>query len=45
MLTGSFAAYGFSKMRFRGRDALFLAYIATIAVPWQSYMIPQFIML
>lgn len=45
VLTGSFAAYGFSKVRFPGRDALFLLYIGTIAVPWQSYMIPQFIML
>ncbi|MBP1045867.1 carbohydrate ABC transporter permease [Enterococcus sp. BWM-S5] len=45
LLTSSFAAYGFSKMHFRGRDTLFLAYIATIAVPWQSYMIPQFIMM
>jgi multiple sugar transport system permease protein len=45
VLTGSFAAYGFSKMRFRGRNILFLAYVGTIAVPWQSYMIPQFIML
>ena len=45
VLTGSFAAYGFAKMRFPGRDALFLLYIGTIAVPWQSYMIPQFQML
>jgi len=45
VLTGSFAAYGFAKMRFRGRDVLFLLYIGTIAVPWQSYMIPQFILL
>jgi len=45
VLTGSFAAYGFSRVRFPGRDALFLAYVATIAVPWQAYMIPQFIML
>ncbi len=45
VVTGSFAAYGFSKMHFPGRDVLFLAYIGTIAVPWQSYMIPQFIML
>lgn len=45
LFTSSFAAYGFSKMHFRGRDALFLAYIGTIAVPWQSYMIPQFIMM
>ena len=45
VLTGSFAAYGFAKVRFRGRDALFVAYIATIAVPWQAYMIPQYIMM
>jgi multiple sugar transport system permease protein len=45
VLTGSFAAYGFAKIRFPGRDLLFLAYIGTIAVPWQSYMIPQFILM
>ena len=45
VLTGSFAAYGFSKVRWRGRDALFVAYIATIAVPWQAYMVPQYVML
>jgi multiple sugar transport system permease protein len=45
VLTGSFAAYGFAKVRFPGRDALFLAYIATIAVPWQAYMVPQYIIM
>ncbi|WP_426504920.1 carbohydrate ABC transporter permease [Dactylosporangium sp. McL0621] len=45
VLTGSFAAYGFAKVRFRGRDALFLAYVSTIALPWQSYMVPQFIIM
>ncbi|WP_323960139.1 ABC transporter permease subunit [Arthrobacter sp. JZ12] len=45
VLTGSLAAYGFSKVRFPGRDALFLGYIATIAVPWQAYMVPQYIMM
>jgi multiple sugar transport system permease protein len=45
LLTGSFAAYGFSKIRFPGRDVLFLIYIGTIAVPWQAYMIPQFILM
>ena len=44
-LTSSFAAYAFAKLNFRGRDTLFLAYIATIAVPWQAYMLPQFIMM
>lgn len=45
VLTGSLAAYGFSKVRFPGRDVLFLAYIGTIAVPWQAYMVPQYIMM
>ncbi|PPG33574.1 sugar ABC transporter ATP-binding protein [Pseudoclavibacter sp. RFBB5] len=45
VLTGSFAAYGFSRVKFPGRDVLFLLYVGTIAVPWQSYMIPQFILL
>lgn len=45
LFTSSFAAYGFSKLNFRGRNTLFLAYIGTIAIPWQSYMIPQFIMM
>jgi multiple sugar transport system permease protein len=45
VLTGSLAAYGFSKVRFPGRDVLFLGYIATIAVPWQAYMVPQYIMM
>ena len=44
-LTSSFAAYAFAKMTFKGRDVLFLCYIATIAVPWQVYMLPQFIMM
>ncbi|MFD8321737.1 carbohydrate ABC transporter permease [Kitasatospora purpeofusca] len=45
LFTGSFAAYGFAKVRFPGRDVLFFAYIATIALPWQAYMIPQYIMM
>jgi multiple sugar transport system permease protein len=45
VLTGSFATYGFARVRFPGRNVLFLAYIGTIAVPWQSYMIPQFILM
>ena len=45
LLTSSFAAYAFAKLRFRGRDTLFMAYIATLAIPWQVYMLPQFIMM
>lgn len=42
LATSSFAAYAFAKLKFKGRNTLFLAYIATIAVPWQVYMVPQF---
>lgn len=45
VFTSSFAAYAFAKLHFKGRDALFLGYIATIAVPWQAYMVPQFMMM
>lgn len=45
LLTSSFAAYAFAKLRFPYRNALFLAYIATIAMPWQVYMVPQFILM
>jgi multiple sugar transport system permease protein len=45
VITSSFAAYAFAKLRFRGRNTLFLAYFSTIAVPWQAYMVPQFIIM
>lgn len=45
VVTSSFAAYGFSKCKFKGRDVLFLMYVATIAIPWQVYMLPQYSMM
>ncbi len=45
VITSSFAAYAFSKLDFKYKNVLFLAYIATIAMPWQVYMVPQFIMM
>lgn len=45
LLTSSFAAYSFAKLNFKHKSGLFLAYIATIAMPWQVYMVPQFIMM
>ena len=38
LLTSSFAAYSFAKLDFRHKNGLFLAYIATIAMPWQVSM-------
>ncbi|MCC6483400.1 MAG: carbohydrate ABC transporter permease [Armatimonadetes bacterium] len=45
LFTSSLAAYAFARMRFRGRDALFIAYLATMMVPTQVTMIPLFIMM
>lgn len=45
LLTCSFAAYGFTKCKFPGRDTLFLGYVATIAIPWQTFMLPQYMMM
>ena len=45
LFTSSFAAYSFAKLDFKHKNVLFLAYIATIAMPWQVYMVPQFIMM
>ncbi|QQA43384.1 carbohydrate ABC transporter permease [Pelagovum pacificum] len=45
LFTSSFAAYAFAKLDFPYRNVLFLGYIATIAVPWHVYMLPQFLMM
>lgn len=45
LFTSSFAAYAFAKLEFKGKKHLFLAYISTIAMPWQVYMVPQFLMM
>ncbi len=42
-ITSTTGAYAFSKLRWRGRDALFLLYIASIMIPSNSVIIPQFI--
>ena len=45
LLTSSFAAYAFAKLHFPYNNTLFLGYIATIAMPWQVYMVPQFLLM
>jgi len=41
--TSAMAAYAFARLRFRGRDALFLLYIATLMVPLQVTILPLFV--
>jgi len=43
--TCSFGAYAFARLRFRGRDALFLLYVATMMVPNQVTLIPLFLIM
>ena len=44
ILTASLAAFAFARLRFRGRDTLFLVYLATLMIPFQVTMIPNFIL-
>jgi multiple sugar transport system permease protein len=45
LFTSCLAAYAFARLRFRGRDALFIAYLSTMMVPAQVTMIPLFVMM
>lgn len=45
LLTSSLAAFAFARLRFRGRGAIFLLYLATLMVPFQVTMLPNFILM
>lgn len=45
LLTSSLAAFAFARLRFRGRDLLFLLYLATMMIPFPVTMIPNFIII
>jgi len=44
LFTASLAAYAFARMRFKGRDALFLLYVSTLIIPYQMLLVPRFIL-
>jgi multiple sugar transport system permease protein len=44
ILIASLAAFAFARLRFRGRDSIFLLYLATLMIPFQVTMIPNFIL-
>ena len=44
VLTSAMAAFAFGRIVFRGRDQLFLVYLATLMVPGSVTMIPVFIL-
>ncbi|MBI4025817.1 MAG: carbohydrate ABC transporter permease [Verrucomicrobia bacterium] len=45
VFTSSLAAYAFSRLNFRGRDAIFLCYLATMMIPTSVTLIPNFILM
>ena len=42
--TSSLAAFSFAKLRFKGREQMFLALLATMMIPFAVVMIPQYVM-
>lgn len=44
LLSSMLPAYGFARLRWRGRDALFFVMLATLMLPAQVTMLPQFLM-
>jgi multiple sugar transport system permease protein len=43
LLTATMAGYAFARMSFKGRDKLFLVYLATAIIPVQLLLVPRFI--
>lgn len=44
LLSNSLVAYGFAKIRFKGRDVIFLGVLGTMMIPGMVTMIPTYVM-
>ncbi|VBB09388.1 Hypothetical protein LUCI_4678 [Lucifera butyrica] len=42
LVTASLAAYAFTFMRFPGRQVLFYGFLATMMIPWEATIIPNY---
>lgn len=42
VITSTLAGYAFAKLKFKGRDVLFLIYLGTMMIPSQVTLIPKF---
>lgn len=45
VLISSLAAFAFARLRFKGREALFLLYLATLMIPFPVTLIPNFLII
>lgn len=43
ILTASLAAFAFARLKFRGRDALFVMYLTALMIPFAILLIPNFL--
>ncbi|MGH2558825.1 MAG: carbohydrate ABC transporter permease [Thermomicrobiales bacterium] len=44
VISASIVAFGFARLRFPGRDALFLVLLATVMIPYHVTLIPTFVL-
>jgi ABC-type glycerol-3-phosphate transport system permease component len=45
LVSGSLAAFGFARLRFPGRNVLFMLLLSTLIIPFYAYMIPRFVII
>lgn len=45
VFTSAMAAYAFSRLKWRGRDGIFLIYLGTLMVPQEVLIVPMFIIM
>jgi multiple sugar transport system permease protein len=45
LLTSSLAGFAFARLKFPGREALFMLYVATMMIPFQVTLIPNFLLM
>lgn len=43
LITSSLAAYAFAKMDFKGKNLLFSLFVATMMIPWEVTIIPNYL--
>lgn len=45
LITASMAAYAFAKMEFKGKALMFSLFVATMMIPWEVTMIPNYLII
>ena len=45
LITGVLAAYAFARMRFFGKDIIFMMFLATMMIPFEVTLIPDFLII